>query len=452
MTEVGIERPRRMLVASAALCLAVGCTSPGTVAPPPPPSSLPPGPSAEVGTSVPSAAGDWGLLIFGDHGYDLRYFERDDYEPPLDWDGFVAKERQEWLEDRRPPAEFEPPAATKHPNGGWVAASGMLPVASAMTRHCRDAARCDFALMLGDNVYPNGATRGADGHDDATRFQRLFREPFGAWEAWGPEFRIYVTLGNHDWKTSREAAMDEVAWLERSPPFYMDGIAYRVKPPAAHGEAELFVIDTTVLLAGHDVLEDSLADDGSEQVSKEIEEPDPWARPVNATERGMAAWLERSLAESTARWKIVVAHHPLWSSAGSKYEQARVLRRLILPTLCRHADLYLAGHDHTLELHYDDCREALPDQQVAPLPSVVSGAAAKQRALNTNFMRHQARKYPQLRTEWARGLVWGFAHLAISGDEGTLTFVSTPDDGSGSAETAYVTKIARRGAALAPGH
>ena len=164
----------------------------------------------------------------------------------------------------------------------------------------------------------------------------------------------------------------------------------------------------------------------------------------------MVAWLERSLAESTARWKIVVAHHPLWSSAGSKYEQARVLRRLILPALCRYADLYLAGHDHTFELHHDDCREALPGEQVAPLPSVVSGAASKQRALHTNFMRHQSRKYPQLSTEWARGLVWGFAHLGVSGDSATLTFVETPDDGSGKAETVHVTKFERRSAGKQP--
>ena len=126
------------------------------------------------------------------------------------------------------------------------------------------------------------------------------------------------------------------------------------------------------------------------------------------------------------------------------------MRRLILPALCRYADLYLAGHDHTLELHYDDCREALPGKQVAPLPSVVSGAAAKQRALNTNFMRHQAQKYPQLSTKWAQGLVWGFAHLVVSGDEATLTFVETPDDGSGGANTVHVAKVARRSAAPAP--
>jgi tartrate-resistant acid phosphatase type 5 len=433
MTHDGGPNRRRVCVRAAlvACCLVAGCASPPATAPP---------------EDVRRAAGDWGLLIFGDHGYDLRYLEAEDYEPPLAWEQFVAKERAEWLEDKRPPEDFAPPAAARHANGGWVAASGLQPVASAMTQHCRGPARCDFAVMLGDNIYPNGATRGADGHDDATRFDRLFREPFGAWQDWSPDFRIYATLGNHDWNTSREGALDEVAWLGRTAPFYMVGLVYRVRPPAAQGAVELFVIDTTVLLAGHAVFEDALADDGSELPATELEVPDPWTKPADTTERDMAAWLERSLAESTARWKIVVGHHPLWSSAGSKYEQARVLRRLILPALCRHADLYLAGHDHTLELHHDDCREALPDAQVEPLPNVVAGAAAKQRALNSNFMRHQARKYPQLRTEWARGLVWGFAHLAVSGDAATLTFVQTPDDGSGKAVPVHVARFERRSA------
>ncbi|HWJ06390.1 MAG TPA: metallophosphoesterase [Steroidobacteraceae bacterium] len=399
-----------------------------------------------VTTSGP-ASQPWGMLLLGDHGYDLRYLESKDYEPPLTRDQFVAKERAEWLEDKRPPAEFRPPAATRLANGGWVPASGLVPVAAAMTRQCTaGSVRCDFAVMLGDNVYPDGATLGQDGHDDALRFDRLFREPFASWSRLGPDFRIYVALGNHDWNTSRAGALAQVDYLARTAPFYMDGLVYRVVPPAAHGEVELFVIDTTVLLAGETVLEDALADDGSELPSHEVEQPDGWTRPATELERGMVAWLERALSDSRARWKVVVGHHPLWSSAGSKYEQARVLRRLLLPVLCRQADLYVSGHDHTLELQYDDCRDAVPDGSALPLPAVVSGAASKQRALNTAFMTHQARKYPQLRTEWARGLVWGYAHLAVSGDAATLSFVTTPDAGSGQPVEAYVTRFTRRSA------
>ena len=396
--------------------------------------------------SSPTAAAparEIGILVFGDHGYHLDYLEPEDYEPPRTREQFIAVERRDWREDKRPPEEFRPPAMTQYENGSWVAASGLAPVANAMHAWCREM-RCDFATMLGDNIYPNGATLGADGNDDATRFEKIFREPFARYADLGADFRIYAALGNHDWKTSRAGAMAQVDYLSRTPPFYMDGIAYSVRPPAAQGALELFVIDTTVLLAGQLVYEDALADDASELPPKRREEPERWVTPKTRVERDMAAWLERSLAASDARWKIVIGHHPLWSSAGSKYEQARVLRRLILPALCRYADAYLAGHDHTLELHYDDCREALPRQAVPPLPAIVSGAAAKQRALNTAFMRHQAERYPELATDFASGLIWGFAHLTLSGDEATLRFVTTPDDGSGAATLEHTARFKRR--------
>jgi tartrate-resistant acid phosphatase type 5 len=391
-----------------------------------------------------------GILVFGDHGYHLDYLEAEDFDPPRSREQFIAAEQAEWLEDKRPAAEFRPPAMTQHTNGSWVAASGLAPVARAMHSYCLEMKNCDFAAMLGDNIYPNGATRGADGHDDAARFEKIFAVPFGPFADLAPDFRIYSALGNHDWNTSREGAMDQVVYLAHTPPFFMGGIAYRVKPRAAHGDVELFVIDTTVMLAGHTVYEDALADDASEMPPTELAAPDPWVVPATAAERDMAAWLERALRDSTARWKIVLGHHPLWSSAGSKYEQARVLRNLILPSLCRYADAYLAGHDHTLELHFDDCSVALPGAKVAPLASIVSGAAAKQRALNTAFMQHQDKRYPQLTTDWARGLVWGFAHLSLSGDEATVRFIETADDGSGAMQTVHTARFARRSSA-APG-
>ena len=414
-----------------ALILLAGCARPER------PASVDPPPSAA------DSARDIGILVFGDHGYHLDYLEAEDYEPPRTREQFIAAERRDWREDKRPPEEFRPPAMTEYRNGSWVAASGLAPVAEAMHDWCSEW-RCDFATMLGDNVYPNGATLGADGHDDALRFEKIFREPFARYSELGADFRIYAALGNHDWKTSREGAMAQVDYLSRTPPFYMDGITYSVRPPAAQGDLELFVIDTTVLLAGQTVYEDALADDASELRPTLLEEPPRWVTPKTREERDMVAWLERSLAASDARWKIVIGHHPLWSSAGSKYEQARVLRRLILPALCRYADAYLAGHDHTLELHYDDCSEALPREKVAPLPTIVSGAASKQRGLNSAFMRHQRERYPELDTVWARGMVWGFAHLKLSGDEATLRFVTTPDDGSGAAILVHTASFPRR--------
>src|SRR5262249_27389324 len=160
--------------------------------------------------------------------------------------------------------------------------------------------------------------------------------------------------------------------------FYMQGLFYRVQPPGARGEVEIFAIDTQMLLAAQKIPEAALADDGSEASSTEVEEFEPWSVPQTDAERNMVAWLESALASSTARWKIVIGHHPRWSTAGSKFQQARALRKLILPTLCRHADLYLAGHEHTLEVHEDDCSDAT-GRKMTPLPNVVSGSASKMR-------------------------------------------------------------------------
>ena len=429
-----IEKRRKLrpLLLAAVIALA-GCATPQIQAPP----------------LSPAAPRPMSLILFGDHGYDLDYLEPDDRNPPLSLEQAVAAEREEWAEDKRPPNEFEASPMVRLPDtGGYVSASGMMPVAKAITGYC-SASPCDAALMLGDNIYPNGPTGGADGVSDARRFDEILLTPFQDFASFAPNFRIYAALGNHDWRTSREAALGEVAYLERTPPFYMDGIIYRVKP-AGHPDVELFVLDTEVLLAGQTVYEAELADDGSELPGRVIDERPAWTRPQTERERTMVAWLEQSLRNSTARWKIVMAHHPIWSSAGSKFQEARVLRRLLLPALCKYADMYVAGHEHTLELHSDSCAKALPGERVAPLPEIVSGAAAKQRPLNSWFMAHQARENPELATFFAKGMTWGYAQVTLDGDRAVVQMFSTPDDGSGRSVLETTRTFARRSGSAAP--
>jgi tartrate-resistant acid phosphatase type 5 len=396
-------------------------------------------------TTAPAPApAPFTLLVFGDHGYHLDYLEAKERFPVRTLEQAIEYERQDWLHDKRPPAEFEPPSLVRLPStGGYVAASGMMLVADAMRAYCRTV-RCNAAVMLGDNIYPNGPTGGADGVDDAKRFHDILLTPFRDFGELAPGFRIYATLGNHDWRTSREAALGEVRYLETTRPFYMNGVRYRVQPPAANGEVEIFALDTTVLLGGTTVYEDALADDGSELPPTRIEVPEPWRKPSTEDERRMVEWLEESLRTSRARWKIVIGHHPLWSSAGSKFEEAKALRRLILPTLCRYADAYLAGHEHTLEVHTDNCVSAVGGSNVPPLLLVVSGAAAKHRPLNSWFQAHQAKKSEELTTFFAKGIVWGFVHLTFQADQMVVNVVTTPNDGSGTVAVEYTTSFARR--------
>ena len=392
-----------------------------------------------------------GILFFGDSGYHLGYLDADDYEDKFTEEEFRQEEWDSWLEDKRPPDEFKVrPYAVSPATGGVVIASGMQAISQSMKNFCREDAACDFGLMLGDNIYPEGPTLGADGIPDEKRYRDTISDPFGNLVEKPGGFVIYGVHGNHDWKTSREGGFAEIKFMEKTEGFFMDGPFYTVKPAAGKGQIELFVVDTSMILDSVPVLADSLNDDGSEASTGELEDADYNTSPLTEAEKAMPEWLERSLRESTARWKIVVAHHPIWSSSGSKFEQARALRKVILPALCRYADVYLVGHDHTLEIHTDDCAAALGAPTDKPLVQIVSGAASKQRPLNTNFMHQQNLKYPGHQSVFAKGLLWGFSHMQIEGDTASVTMLSIPDDGSAGHSVVFEYTFERRSHLTSP--
>ncbi len=371
-----------------------------------------------------------GILIFGDSGYHLDYPDQEDFVEMFTAEGFAEAEWRDWLDDKRPMDEFEArPTQISPVTGQVVAGTGMNQVSQAMKDYCRDQMKCDFAVMLGDNIYPSGATLGADGRDDEQRFHDILSGPFSNIVEDAEKFLTYATLGNHDWETSRAGGFAQIDFLEEADGFYVDGPFYAVQPPAGNGDVELFVIDTSMMLAATTVYEDALNEDASELPTGMVEEPDYFVEPLTEAERNMHFWLEDALRQSTAKWKFVVGHHPIWSSSGSKFEQARALRKLILPSMCRYADAYLVGHEHTLEVHTDNCETALGSAASKPLVQILSGAAAKQRPTNSTFRAYQENKYPELDTIWALGLVWGFAHMEIAGDTAKVTFLSVPDDG-----------------------
>ena len=68
------------------------------------------------------------------------------------------------------------------------------------------------------------------------------------------------------------------------------------------------------------------------------------------------AWLKRQLKESTAKWKVVVLHHPLYSIRG---KNNNLIQRWMFDDLIREydVDLVLQGHEHAyarMTAHDDD--------------------------------------------------------------------------------------------------
>jgi 3',5'-cyclic AMP phosphodiesterase CpdA len=62
--------------------------------------------------------------------------------------------------------------------------------------------------------------------------------------------------------------------------------------------------------------------------------------------QAQADWLDRELAASKKRWRVVTFHHPVFSSGSERDDPRR--RAILLPVLRKHnVDLVLQGHDHT---------------------------------------------------------------------------------------------------------
>lgn len=200
--------------------------------------------------------------------------------------------------------------------GDW--GSGMKlqrEVASAMTRFSLEGAArkapLDFAVSVGDNFYDNGVA----GHDDP-QWQRKFEQMYPR-EAM--PFPFFAVLGNHDWRSNPQT---QFSYRGPSGRWRMDGFYYKVA--AAEGLVDFFLVDT-----------------------------DLWLPQYHSKELGdkQSKWLEESLSSSTAKWKIVVGHHPPYTDGvhASEPDMKRV-RAIIAPLLREHGvQLMLSGHDHDLQ-------------------------------------------------------------------------------------------------------
>lgn len=387
-----------------------------------------------------AATNDIHFIAFGDGGYHPDYPKSKHIKKPKTRQQFLVKEIEDWQEEHRPMSEFDHAPIHVYP-GTSIATekSGALAVGSAMATYCQFT-NCEFAIQLGDNIYPNGAAD-RDGKDDQKRMDDLIYRPLTKLIKNQPELMIYSMLGNHDWKASREGVRLQTDWMAKHPNFYMDEKGYySFKKGKPGNDVEFFVLETNTLLSGQEFYDIPLNPDGSETPLKqalklgvaEKEEPNEHEKPVNGEDIKQLNWFKKAIKTSTAKWKIVLGHHILWSVGGSKYGEGRALRKLIMPTLCEYADAYVAGHEHDLEMLTDDCSTHGYGNK-GKLPLVVSGAASKMRGQHSKLAAYQEQAYPQMDFVWGLGFVWGFASMTLDNDKDQIVvnFLTTPRNQSG---------------------
>ncbi|WP_249348291.1 metallophosphoesterase [Pseudoalteromonas aurantia] len=389
----------------------------------------------------PNSANRIAFLALGDGGYHTDYPKTKHILNPKTKAEFIAAEKKDWIADHRPLEEFSHAPIYVYPETNIATEQGgAIAVGKAMATLCASEL-CQFAIQLGDNIYPDGADAN-DGKDDQKRMDDLILKPLQPLFAQQPDLVVYSALGNHDWKTSRKGVALQTEWMATQPNFYMEERGYYSYKQGTEGnDVEFFVLDTNMLLSGQHYYEIPLRSDGSEQGlaaalasgEAEIEDIERHEVPINGEDHKQLAWLANGLKNSTAKWKIVYGHHILWSIGGSKYDEGHVLRRLILPELCEYADAYIAGHEHDLELLTDDCSRVLPGNKKAKLPLIISGAASKMRGKHTPFSEQQEKRYPEYDLIWSKSFTWGFAYIALNNQDDKLQvqFYSTPSSGSG---------------------
>ena len=151
----------------------------------------------------------------------------------------------------------------------------------------------DLVVMAGDNIYNDG---------DMALVEPRFRQPYAELLAAGVPF--YAVLGNHDIRTGN--GDEQLAYRG----FGMKGRYYTVR----RGLVEFFMLDTN----------------------------------VNADWQRQISWLRTVLAHSTAPWKVVVGHHPIYSSGF--YGNDPELAAKLTPVMRRYGvQLYIDGHEHDYE-------------------------------------------------------------------------------------------------------
>ncbi|MBD1872888.1 metallophosphoesterase [Nodosilinea sp. FACHB-131] len=171
-------------------------------------------------------------------------------------------------------------------------------VAQAMIQRQRMAASA-LVLLTGDNIYEDG---------EIEKIDRVFEQPYA--DLLRQNIKFYAVLGNHDIRTNN--GEDQVSY----PGYNMAGRYYTF----TRQFVQFFALDTTQAID---------SDDKS-----------PWMAQLD--------WFETELRRSQAPWKIVFAHHPLYSSGSHGSHQSLIDE--LSPLFAEHGvQLYINGHDHNYE-------------------------------------------------------------------------------------------------------
>jgi acid phosphatase len=179
-----------------------------------------------------------------------------------------------------------------------------------------------FTVSVGDNFYENGVS----GLDDP-QWQSSFEKIYTAESLQTP---WKVILGNHDYRGNVQAQLD---YSHVSKRWQLPARYYTETVSLPDGSAaDFFYLDTSPFIKNYIGSKTNIAGQDSQ---------------------AQLDWLDAALGKSTAPWKIVIGHHPIFTALADEkhydHDQPDLIARLN-PVLLKHGiKIYICGHDHLLQ-------------------------------------------------------------------------------------------------------
>lgn len=186
----------------------------------------------------------------------------------------------------------------------------------------------EFIISTGDNFYPDGIASVED-----PLWLSSFENVYHAHSLFCP---WYVVLGNHDIRGNAQAQID---YTYRSRRWNMPSKYYSFsKTLEDESKAEFIFLDTNPFNSDY---------------FEEEKYRDYVATQDTAKQK---LWLEKKLEQDNLGWKIVIGHHPMYTG-GKRKEEVNYVRKSLENMLCQNkVDVYLAGHEHDLQLIQSECK------------------------------------------------------------------------------------------------
>lgn len=232
---------------------------------------------------------------------------------------------------------------------GRQASSRLQHTVDQMRQHCKQET-CNFLVSVGDNFYPTGV---ASLHD--VQWQQTFESVF-----YDLPYPYFVALGNHDYMGNPQAQADYTRFkglladkrdssntiakwfLDPKRYYYVDiDTEQNVVPNAQFTNgtkilARLVFMDTTPFRGKHhrEVLHGHISPNEMRDTSPQLE------------------WLTSVLSDTRPRWKIVIAHHPMYS--WGNHGDCRDIHHLRAMFTKHKVNAMFYGHDHVMQYNYRD--------------------------------------------------------------------------------------------------